>query len=213
MPEPLKDVTPAPSPAVDDNPQPLAPADPEKPLDPAPPKGSQTPDERQQAAFLEERRKRKDLERQIDEKNAELERLKSGHSDLDDDTLSEGEKALRKQIDGLHKRLDQEAESRTLEQLQAKHPVLSDKSEEFEEFRRQYPGVPLAKVANLYLSENGLLNPAPARKGLERTPGGPKTAPASGYTAEELKDLRTNNYRKYERLIEEGKIKPEEIRG
>ena len=96
----------------------------------------------------------------------------------------------------------------TLERLQAKYPILKDKAGEFEEFRSdsENKGMNLATAAKAFLVEKGLLESEPIRKGLEKPTGGGQVKPEPGYSADEIRDMMKNDWRKYEKLLKEGKI-------
>lgn len=137
----------------------------------------------------EEREKRRELEQRLLEKEAQPE----------PDAFSDEGKVLKHEIDSLK-------ESIVLKDLQEKHPALKDKSSEFDEFRKDYPGVSLEKVSKLFLVEKDLLE-QPERKGLEKTTGGARNVPPVGMSTEDITQLRTTNFRKYLKLVQEGKIK------
>jgi hypothetical protein len=139
-------------------------------------------------SLKEEREKRRKLEEQIEL----LQTPKEAFSD-------EG-KLLESKI----KELDEKI---ALNDTIALFPALKDKSSEFTEFKKDYPGVAVDKLAKLFLAEKELLDTAPDRKGLEPASGGVRTPPKTGLTSEEVGDMRMNNHRKYMKLLHEGKIK------
>lgn len=164
----------------------------------APAKGSQTPSENLYAALAEERRLRKEAEEQ-------LAALASTPST--DDVFSDEGKVIQGEVETLKERLERLEYERDLERLQSNYPALKDKTSEFEDYRKDFPRHKLENVAKLFLTEKGLLDVTPERKGLEPTSGGGHRDPSpSGMTADDVKLLRENNYRQYMKLVSEGKI-------
>jgi hypothetical protein len=90
---------------------------------------------------------------------------------------------------------------------------------EFEKFANKYPkGVDLQTIADSYMVRNGKFPNAtppddlPTPSGNEVLPagsGGPRGPRKTGYTAEEVKDIRTNDPKRYQDLLEKGLIKIE----
>lgn len=147
-------------------------------------------------SLQDERRKRKELEETI-------EALKSNQTS--EDVFSDEGKAI---VDKYVKPLEQTIESLqyqlALKDVHAAYPALKDLPGEFEAFRQEYPRHKLENVAKLFLSEKGLLD-AP-RKGLEKVTGGPRVPVSTEPTAEDKKNLRVNNPRKYEEMLRKGLI-------
>lgn len=87
-------------------------------------------------------------------------------------------------------------------------PVLRDKKSDFDEFLEDEENKRLSikKAAKLFLAENNLLDQAPERKGLEKPTGGGQKIPSTTPSEEDIEYLRKNDYRKYEKLLREGKI-------
>lgn len=158
-------------------------------------------------ALVEERSKRRELERKI----KELEETQSSDQ-LDDEVYSDEAKALKKEVDSLKQELGTFKTNSELETLRKKYPVIEDKSEEFDEFRGEYHNVSLDKVARLFALEyDPNAGETLKRKGLEKPTGGSKKPVKSGWSAEDVKRLRENEYRKYMQMIKDGKLKPEDI--
>lgn len=205
-----KDVVGNSSPEVSEDPKTPVDARPEEPVvpkesvtpevkeeilgEPATPKGTKTPEPNLYAALNEEREKRKAAEAERQALEEELETIKSS---VPSDYSDEGDE-LKKRIDSLEDKIE-------LKDVQATYPALRDKAQEFAEFRKQYPRHKLENVAKLFLVEEGLLE-APQRKSLEKPTGGSRIPSPSGMSAEEISDLRQNNFRKYQKLLLEGKI-------
>lgn len=122
------------------------------------------------------------------------------------DGLSEEGKALKVQIDELQGKIATMTTEKTLSDLQTKFPALKDKISEFIEFRKDYPEGNDESVAKIFLAENDLLDAPAPRKGLERPSGGGRTVQPRGMTVAEADDLRKNDFRKYSKLLKEGKL-------
>lgn len=159
------------------------------------------PGEKTDSALLlkslqEERDKRRDLE-------AEVEKLKTQPQS---DVFSDEGKLLKKEIDDLKLADARREEQAQLSSLQTQFPAIKDKQAEFDEYRQQNPGMHLTTAAKAFLVERDLFE-APSRKGLEKQSGGGRQAPKDGYSADDIADLRNNNFRQYKKLLQEGKIK------
>lgn len=148
-------------------------------------------------SLQEERERRRLLEE-------ELQALKQ--STTETDIVSDEGKILKSNISSLESEIKAIKEEKVLSELQSKFPALKDKSAEFNEFRRSYPGSNPESVAKLFLVENDLLE-TPPRKGLEKATGGGRVVPQSGMSPSEIKDLRETNFRKYSQLVKDGIIK------
>lgn len=155
------------------------------------------PGEKTDSALLlkslqEEREKR----RLVEEKLLALE----NQSPENNDVFSDEGKLLKQEISSLREKIE-------VKELLDQYPAIKDKSAEFNEFRTEYPGIPVDKIAKIFLAEKGLLEPHAPRKGLEKPSGGGKSIPTGEMTTEEVSNLRNNNFRKYMSLVKEGKIK------
>ncbi len=143
-------------------------------------------------SLQEEREKRRLLE---EEKKLLEEELESSTLS-EEDVISEEGKILKKQISTLTEKINSIEEEKDFEKLCNKYPILREKTTEFKEFRSsEHPKAKLESVAKLYLAENGLLEPV--RKGLEKPTGGTRIPSVFGMTTEDVKRLRTSNYKKY----------------
>ncbi len=167
---------------------------------PAP--GSQTDPALLLASLQEEREKRR-VEKEAREK-AEADLLELQNALASGDTSSEEAKLLKKQIERLEGQMTTLANEKVLSDLQAKYPVLKDKTTEFNEFQKKYPGVAHDDVAKLFLSENDLLDKPAPRRGVEKPSGGGRNAGKQGYTFAEVDNMRKNDYRRYSKLLKEG---------
>jgi hypothetical protein len=136
----------------------------------------------------EEREKRRELEKQLElAKEVEITA-----------PISDEGKYLKKQVDSLQEKI-------ALKEVTEQFPALKDKMSDFDEFRKDYPGVELGKAAKLFLAEKDLLETPKPRLGLEKPSGGGRTAPSAGMTVEEFDKLRSSNYRKYVEILKSGK--------
>lgn len=191
MPEDVKDPIVSP---IEETVNPIDPIDPVDPLDVDDPNddlpdddaGAKTDSTLLLKSLREERIKRREAERLLAERNGSGEPSEEGQ-------------VLQTQIDELK-------EERDLNKAVQLYPALKAKLEDFQDFKIDYPGVAIDIVAKIFLAEHDML-PAPVqRKGLERPGGGMRQALKEGMTAEDVADLRQNNFRKYSRLVKEGKI-------
>ena len=168
---------------------------------PQPEAGSKTESELLLKSLQEEREKRRILEEElrIAKENAS--------TNLDNEEIFSDEgKVLQEKISSLNDKILIIEEEKNLEKLFNQYPLLRDKADEFKEFRQlEHPKAKLESVAKLYLAEWGLLEPT--RKGLEKPTGGTREPFSSGMTAEDVANLRKNNFKEYQRLIKEGKLK------
>ncbi len=154
--------------------------------------GSKTESSLLLKSLQEEREKRRLLEE-------ELNAIRSSE-DLTDDEI-------RVELNRVKTQLHAITEDKALTDLQGKYPALKDKTEEFNEYRKDFPESKLDAAAKAFLAEKGLLQSVEPRKGLEKSSGGGRTAPSQGLSADDITDLRTNNFRKYRQMVTEGKIK------
>lgn len=167
---------------------------------PAP--GSKTDSELLLQALHKEREEKRILK---EEKRILEERVNASTFTTEEEVFSDEGKSLKKHINTLEGEIKSIKEEKALQEIISKFPVLKDKTEELKNFSQDYPNTDLAKVAKLYLSENGLLETP--RKGLEKPTGGTRTPTSSGMTAEDVKTLRETNYKKYQDMIMKGQIK------
>lgn len=154
--------------------------------------------------LLESLRTERELRRKEQEEKKALERQLLELQNPDGSYSEEGLR-LKGEIDSLRQELSRTHEEKAFEGVKTQYPAIADKLDEFNEFRKDYVGVPLEKIAKLFVVENDLM-PIKERKGLERGNTGTKSVPSSKLTPEEVKDLRENNFRKYQKLVREGKI-------
>ncbi|MAD98705.1 MAG: hypothetical protein CMB99_15385 [Flavobacteriaceae bacterium] len=169
--------------------------------------GSKTPDRNLAAALKEERTKRKDLEKKV--KDLESSSAPSGDDYQEEDDAD----SLRKQLKDTNARLDAMESQSTLDGLEKQYPALKDKADEFEDYRDDpdNAGMSVKTAAKAFLAENGLLGgKSKARPGLEKPTGGSKV-PQGKLSKDDIKELREKQPRKYQRMIQDGTLKPEDI--
>jgi hypothetical protein len=173
------------------------------------PKGSQTPETQLYAALRETRQKVKALE-------GELTALRSQRQEAPafDGEHSEEGKILKAEIDSLKEKLTGYEQRSQMAEVLASNPLLRGEETAFAAFAEEYPGVPLSKLARLYLAERGVPEAgAPKPTGLERpSGGGEKPADPRAMTGEEIQNLRENHPRKYAEMLRKGKIDPDSIK-
>jgi hypothetical protein len=95
-------------------------------------------------------------------------------------------------------------DEKALDKVYAQFPALKEVAAEFEAYKADYPRHKLENVAKLFLQEKGLLDTP--RIGLEQPTGGTRVAPTSGMTADDVKNLRENNWAKYQDMVSKGLI-------
>lgn len=156
-------------------------------------------------SLQEEREKRRLDNERMKLLEEEIEQLKSS-AVSEAEAFSDEGKALESKIFKVSSEISELKEKLAKSELIASNPIFKDKWNEFEEFYSlaENKGMNLKTAAKAFLIENGLVE-AP-RKGLEKTTGGPRTPISSGMTAEEVKNLRETNYRKYQEMVKNGQI-------
>lgn len=177
-----------------------------------------TPPEELYGALSEERRKRREAEERIKAYETEMAELKKAQQQAFNGEWSDEGKALReellKEIGSVKSTLEKSTETVEYQQALAAYPAIAKSLDDFDEFRTEYPGVPLMKVARLYASEKGILERTPERDGLE-APSGGAVDPVGGQgkmSVDEVRRLRENDPKKYLELIQTGKLKSEHLK-
>ena len=162
---------------------------------PAP--GSQTESALLLKSLQEEREKRRILEEQ----------LASQSSTSSEDVFSDEGKVLKGQINTLVGEIESLKSDAAKRDLQASNPALKEKWTEFEQFRSdpENKGMNMRTAAKAFLIEQGLTEVP--RVGLERATGGTRQPTSQGMSAEDIKNLRENNFRKYQDMLMKGQIK------
>lgn len=150
-------------------------------------------------SLQKEREKRKTLE-------AELQALKT---QSETEVFSDEGKVLDSKISQLQAEIQAGKEEKLMSGVQSTYPVLKDKSEEFEQFRADNPGMRIETAAKAFLIENDLLDTPKPRKGLESASGGGRVPvqEAGTLSAEEADELRVSNYREYAKRLRNGTLK------
>lgn len=199
----------------------VAPASTVSVVAPSDPSGSKTPETNLKAALDEERRMRKEeREARLAAEKRELDlqaRVKALEVapptfDTPSDDLPVDE-LLKKKLDDQDKEIKRLARLYEMDRVVSQYPVIGDKRAEFETFCEDYPpNTGREKLAKIFMAEQGLLEAPPIRPGLERGTQGPKTAqPTAKFTAEEIDRMMKAEPRRFNKLIQAGVIKPEDI--
>lgn len=164
--------------------------------------GDKTPPNLLLKSLQEERAKVKALE-------VEIENIKSTFSA--EEIFSDEGKALKGYISKLQDKISVLSDEAVKRDLLSEHPVLKEAWTDFEEFRNHpdNAGMKLKTAAKAFLNEKGLLETdIKTRPALERSTGGPKTAPSDGtMTADDVKNMRLNNPKKYFEMVKKGQVK------
>ena len=168
--------------------------------------GSKTEPTELLKSLQEEREKRRLAEEKAKLVEEELNNIKS--SVPSEDAWSDEGKVLESKIKSLTSELSEVKGELTKKDILIANPVLKDMWEEFETFRddSENKGMNMRTAAKAFLTEKGLFEPR--KVGLEKPTGGPKQTPSYGtMTADEAKDLREKNPRKYREMIVKDQIK------
>lgn len=169
--------------------------------------GSKTPAENQLAAIHEERRMRKEAEERARVAEEALQQRQGLAPSIDDEEWSdEGKMIIEKHLKPLQETVSRLTEQLSMKDIFEKYPALKDKQSEFNEFRSSHPTYSSEDAAKIFLADNGLLAPN-RRKGIEEPRGGQRTPPSVGMTTADIEHLRKTDYKRYLKLLEEGKIK------
>lgn len=172
------------------------------PVQPESKKGDKTPPNLLLESLQKEREKRKNLE-------IELKQLKESSSE--DDILSDEGKLLNNEIKRLNNKIASIEEKSVENQVLNKYPEILDKLEDFEEFKGEYPGVSLDKVAKLFVSEKGLKPTGTKPKGLERPTSGNKSEQTQKIKASDVDRLMQGDERKFIKLVRSGALDGDNI--
>ena len=169
--------------------------------------GSKTEPTELLKSLQEEREKRRLAEEKAKLVEEELNTIKSSVPSEGEAWSDEG-KVLESKIRSLTSELSEVKGELTKKDILIANPVLKDMWEEFETFRddSENKGMNMRTAAKAFLTEKGLFEPR--KVGLEKPTGGPKQTPSYGtMTADEAKDLREKNPRKYREMIVKDQIK------
>lgn len=170
------------------------------------PAGSKTDSELLLKSLRDERAKRTLLEQEL-----EAEKLKNSSNAYDPELFTDEGKALHEEIASikstLYKEIDTLKGELSKKDVLILHPILKDKWTEFDEFRldQENKGMNLRTAAKAFLIEKGLMDIP--RKGLEKTTGGQRNTQPTKMTSDDIKLLRTTNFRKYTEMLSKGLLK------
>ena len=189
--------------------------------------GDETPKNESQAPIEEKEPKIDEELESLKTKNIELQKQKEhwrekyerdinkpvASEELDDDMLSDEGKMLKAELNAMKAKLTSYEKDKEEQAIYSSFPSLKDKKDEFKEFvdDPDNSGIKLEKLAKLFLVENGMSSEVKPRKGLEKPTGGQKANFKSGYSQDEIKRLRENQPRRYQQMIQSGKINPDDI--
>lgn len=148
-------------------------------------------------SLQEEREKRRLLEEELEKTRS----LPSGEA------FSDEGKLLEKKIKDLESTIVDIKNSESKRELQGVHPILKEKWSDFESFRElpDNKGMNMRTAAKAFLIENGQMDTP--RPGLENPTGGPRLPVTPAMSAEDVKELREKDPRKYREMLEKGQIK------
>jgi len=157
--------------------------------------GSKTPSELLLKSLQEEREKVRKLEEELADKRAA-----SGEAFSDEGKLLEGK------INELSQQITDLTAGNVKKELQESNPIFKEKWDDFESFRElpENKGMPLKTAAKAFLIEKGQMDPV--RPGLETPGGGPRVPVTPTMTAEQVKEIREKDPRKYREMLEKGQI-------
>lgn len=177
------------------------------------PSGSRTPEPNLKAALDEERRLRKEATARAKVLEDQLKQFNSSTVDAEDtEVVSDEGKALNQQIRTLGTQLRVLQEDKDFVEAVAQFPALKERANEFKEFRNsEYPGLKMSSVAKIYLAENDLLADQP-RKGLEKPTSGNRQTINPKISVSEAENLMKNNFKLYQRMVLDGRIRPEDFK-
>lgn len=164
-------------------------------------------------AFHQEREKRKDAEKELKEfKTNSKEKESFAKREADEDVQSDEGKTIMSRVDTLDQKIASRERKEDELRVYLDYPILKDKQDEFQEYLEENPGLSPEKAAKLFMFDNNLVGEAkPKRKGLEQPTSGSKKTLPDGISKEDAERLRTEDYRKYERMILSGKLDPDKI--
>lgn len=137
----------------------------------------------------------------------ELEELQAKDTSTDDVYSDEG-RLLKKEIEELKNLYSQKDREAELESVMRDNPVLKEKLEDFETFRTNpdNQGMSLKTQAKAFMIENDLVSEPPKRKGLEKSTGSASVNVNSKMTWKDVQTLKETNWRKYQKMLLEGKF-------
>ena len=156
-----------------------------------------------------ERAKKAELE--VKELRAKLLEKQNIPVEIPEEAMSDEGKLLKDKISHLEKTLGSFQENQALGNVYSQFPAIKDKQSEFNEFRSEYPGMSLERIAKIFMFENGLVDSQPKRLGLEKPTGGAKAPVKQGQSIEDIHRLRTSQPKLYQKMLKTGQINPDNI--
>jgi len=100
--------------------------------------------------------------------------------------------------------LEKEVRELRLDKVAGQYPDLESKRVELDEFIEDNPNYSLEDAVDLFRVRRGLVGGSePEPQGLESPTAGPKETP-SGYSPEDMEEIRQNDFRKYLKMSQEG---------
>ena len=198
MEETKKVVTPDTTPGTGEEPAPEVEEVAEEPQVQKPPKGFVP-----YQALEEERKRRKEAEEQL-----EVLKTSAPSEELEEEAFSDEGKALKGELKSVSDKLLAFEKREARKEAEAEFPILKERKEEFDAFLEDEENgrISIRKAAQLFLAEQDLLVSKKTRKGLEKPTGGGQTPPEPSLTVEEIRDMMKNDWKRYEKLLREGKI-------
>jgi len=164
--------------------------------------GSKTDPDLLLKSLQDEREKRR---KEQEERIRLEEELKSYKTSNETVAFSDEGKLLEQKMNSMLSEFSEMKTELSKKDLIINYPILKEKWSEFEEFRTDNKGMNIKTAAKAFLTENGLLEPK--RVGLEKSNGGARTPTPTNMTSDEIKNLRTTNFKKYQELLKKGQIK------
>lgn len=128
------------------------------------------------------------------------------------DLMTESEKILAKNQERIDKQMatiqQEKAWDKDFVKTKTKYPKLAEKENEFKEFCDKHKGVDSETLAKSFLFDDTILLKAEVkeRKGLEKPTAGPNKISTPGMSLEDIKRLREDQPRLYEKMIREGRL-------
>jgi len=135
------------------------------------------------------------------EKTQEVKELKKQIQNLEAVSTPEYEEDSER-VTKLEAQVKDLTEGKEVDQVVDSNPALVAKADEFAEFRDSNPHLSPNEAKAVFLDDQGVSEESP--QGLEKPTGGPKEPPTSGFTPEQVEDLRVNHPRRYERMVQDG---------
>ena len=147
----------------------------------------------------------KKAEEAVKEARAELEDYKVNYDSGSEESSNDDE--LRQKVVDLETQVAEGKAETALQNIYSQHKALKEKDEEFREYVKEHKNYSIDDAAKLFMVDHDLIS-TPKRKGLEKPTGGSQATKTPGtMTSAEAKDLRENNFRQYQKMLNEGTLK------